>query len=115
MPLYAYEYTDDEGGDFEVFQKMKEDHLTAHEGRPCRRTVTCPNVRTQYGAGSHTDAIEMYSIALNNKKDIEAFAKRNPNTQISTNRRDPLYGVPVVKSRSEKLKVLDNEGFVETN
>jgi len=113
MPVYAYTYTDEQGGTFDEFQQMRDDVLVEHMGRPCERLISLPSIRTQYGKGSGTKPIELYSIGLNTKSEIQEFAKRNPNTQISQDRRDPLFGIPVVKSRSEKLRVLNNEGFQE--
>lgn len=115
MPIYRYNYTDEQGGSVEVFQKMSDPELTEYEGRPCTKGVQCPNVRTEYGAGSNTKPIEMMSIALDTDAQIDEFRKRNPGTEISKDRSSGLYGVPVVKSRSEKKRVLDREGFVETN
>jgi len=115
MPMYSYRYTDAEGGEFDDFQRMADAAHTTYNDRPCERTVQKASVRTQYGAGSGTDPIEMMSIALDNEGDIAEFRKRNPGTEISSDRRDRNFGVPIARSRSEKLRVLAMEGFVETN
>lgn len=115
MPMYSYRYEDAAGGEFEEFQHIRDDALTVHDGRPCRRTIQQAKVRTQYGEGSHTEPIEMMSIALDNEDEIADFRQRNPGVAISSNRRDRNFGVPVARSRSEKLRILEREGFVETN
>lgn len=115
MPMYDYRWTDEKGGTFEHFASIHSDPLVEHEGRPCERTIQRPKVRTLYGEGSDTKPIEMMSVALDNDDEIADFRKRNPGTEISSKRGDRLYGVPVVKSRSEKMRVLKAEGFVEKN
>lgn len=115
MPLYAYRYTDVAGGGFDQFGRMSDEALTEHEGRPCERTVSLPHVRTIYGKGNGCKPIEMMSIALMGKSEIDEFRKRNPGTEISSDRKSELYGVPIAKSRTEKLRILDKEGFYERN
>lgn len=115
MPIYTYRYTDAKGGQFDEFQRINDDALIEHDGRPCERGISLPNVRTRYGKGSGTEPIEMHSIALSTDDEIREFNKRNPNTKISKDPRDALYGVPIAQSRSEKLKILDREGFQEAN
>lgn len=48
MPIYVYEYLDDQGkptGEhFETIQSMAEDALTEHEGRPVHRVPQAPNI-----------------------------------------------------------------------
>lgn len=115
MPLYTYRYTDAEGGTFDEFQHIREEAFTLKDGRPVERTVQAFKPVTQYGEGSGTKPIEMTSIAVDSPEEVDEFRRRNPGTEISRNLNDPLFGIPVVKSRSEKLRVLNNEGFVETN
>lgn len=115
MPMYPYRYTDEPGGTFDEFQRMTDPHLTEKDGRPCERTVAPFKAVTAYGEGNHCDPIKMMSIAVDNEDEIAAFRERNPGTEISSDRRSRDFGVPVVKSRSEKLRVLAREGFVETN
>ena len=115
MPLYDYQYTDAFGGEFEVFQHIREETLTEHAGRPCKRTVQRPKVRTKYGEGSNTEPIKMLSIAVDNEDEVDDFRRRNPGVEISRDRRNPLFGVPVASSRSQKLRILKAEGFAEQN
>lgn len=56
---------------------------------------------------------EMLSIAPRNDAELADFLKRNPGTEVSTNRSDPNWGVPIAHSRQEKLRILRNEGFQE--
>lgn len=113
MPLYSYKLAD--GSVVEEFQHMSAAPLTEIAGQKAERTVQKPKVRTQYGEGSNTKPIEMLSIALDNEDEIDEFRQRNPGTEISRDRRSASFGVPIAKSRTEKLRMLKNEGFVETN
>lgn len=113
MPLYPYLLAD--GTVRDVFQHMSEPHLTEIDGQACQRTICAPNVRTEYGAGSHTEPIKMMSVALDNEDEIDDFRKRNPGVDISSDRTHPDFGVPVATSRSQKMRILKNEGFVEKN
>lgn len=115
MPMYSYKFTDPAGGVFEEFQYMREDALVFKDGRPCERTVQAFKAVTNYGEGSGTNPIEMMSIALDNEDEIDDFRQRNPGVEISRDRRDRNFGIPIAKSRKEKLRILDREGFAETN
>jgi len=72
------------------------------------------------GAGPHLDKefdkpIEMHSIALCNGEDIADFRRRHPDVEIGTDPRQNDYGVPKARSRSEKLRILKKEGWIERN
>ena len=112
MPIYVYNcnrcgYSEDE------FQHIQDAAFV--DCPACGRLDTYHRIVTL----PHTDMkayhkpIELHSIGLAHSDEIEAFQRRNPDTPISTDINDPLYGVPVVRSRKEKLKVLSNEGFEE--
>jgi hypothetical protein len=115
MPMYSYAFDDNSGDGFDIFQHMSEDVLTEHEGRPCHRTVQMFRPITCYGKGSGSDPIEMLSIAVDSPGEVREFRKRNPGVEISDFLSDPLFGVPIAKSRSEKLRILKTEKFAETN
>lgn len=115
MPMYTYRFTDEQGGEFEDFQHIQEIAHTVKEGRPCERLVCGAKVHTNYGKGNNCSAIEMLSIALDNEDEIAEFRSRNPGVEISNRREDRNFGVPIAKSRKEKLRILEREGFVETN
>lgn len=59
--------------------------------------------------------IEMNSVALSSKEEVRAFQQRNPGVDCSDDPRDPLFGVPIARTRQQKLSILKNEGFVEAN
>jgi hypothetical protein len=59
--------------------------------------------------------IEMHSIACIYPEQIEEFKRDCPGVDCSDNPEDPLYGVPIARSRRDKLKALDSAGFVEKN
>lgn len=65
--------------------------------------------------GDYATPIEMHSLSLNTNADIRDFRRRNPGVEISSKRGDPLYGVPVIKNRTQKLETMKNEGFIERN
>lgn len=115
MPMYSYRWTDEAGGNFEEFQHMREDALKQKNGRPCERTLQMFRPVTKYGEGSGTNPIEMLSIGVDSEEEIAAFRRRNPGVEISSDRNDRNFGVPIATSRKEKLQILKNEGFVETN
>lgn len=59
--------------------------------------------------------IEMYSVGCRSDEEIREIQKKCPDVKISDDPDDELYGVPVVKNRHEKLKVLKAVGYVEIN
>ena len=69
----------------------------------------------------HTDMkeywrpIEMYSIAANSDEEIRQLKRDVPGLQISEDRSDPMYGVPIAKNYSEKKKALQSTGFVDAS
>lgn len=115
MPMYDYKYTDEQGGTFDTFQHMSESAHTEHEGRPCERTVQAFRPVTNFGEGNGCEPIEMMSIAVDSPEEIVSFRQRNPGVEISDVPGDPRFGIPVARSRREKLRILEKEGFVETN
>lgn len=112
MPLYSYEcetcsHADDE------FQRMSDEHLT-----------TCPKCGAvdyhRRVALPHTDMlefhkpIELYSVALNTDEEIRAFKRTAPDVFVETDPRSEMYGVPIARSRKQKLAALEATGCVET-
>ena len=73
MPVYIYEYLDNKGegtGEhFELVQKMADDTLTKHEGKPVHRVPTLPNI-----AGKWSDMKEK-SMLSNKNLDRLGFTK----------------------------------------
>lgn len=59
--------------------------------------------------------IEMYSIALNDDEEIKAFKKSAPDVDVSTDPRDEMYGIPIARSRKQKLQALKAMEFTELN
>ncbi len=70
---------------------------------------------------THTDMvayhkpIEMQSIALCNNEDIRAFKRRNPGIEVSEDYNNPLHGVPIARTRRDKLSILRAENWEEKN
>ena len=83
---------------------------------------SCPHCSSYMGrdlAAEHTNSrstykkpIEMFSVAVD-PEDISAFRQRNPGVDVAE--KGPLTGVPIARSRTEKLSILKNEGFHENN
>ena len=75
---------------------------------------TMPRVfDTDHRTGRFAKPIEMLSIALNDDAEIAGFRRRNPGAEISHDRADPNYGVPIAHTRKEKLTILRNEDYEE--
>lgn len=116
MPMYV-QVCPSCGFEDQMFRSMAEAHL-----KP-----SCPRCGQEMdrdyqaeGAGPHLDEafthpIEMHSIAVTNDEDIKAFKRRNPDVEIGTNPNRDDYGVPIARSRAEKLRILRAEGFEEKN
>ena len=110
--MYQYECVACQHENLE-FQFMKDPHLTecpacgaaAYERRP-----TLP----------HSDMvefhkpIEMYSIALNSDEEIRAFQEKCPDVQVSADPRDDMYGVPIARTRKDKLSAMAAMGYEES-
>ena len=113
MPIYTYKIANGETRD--IYQHINDDPLCEIDGWPAQRTVQAFKPRTNYGEGSDTDPIRMLSIAVDSEEEVDAFRARNPGVEISRDRGSPLFGIPIAKSRSEKLRILGKEGYVERN
>ena len=115
MPIYTYQ-CDDCQRPHDDFRNM-DDRDTPGTCPDCGGNA--PKVFNPGGARGmvreYDKPIEMYSVALGSKAEIREFQKRNPGVDISTNRRDPLYGVPIARTRQQKTSILQNEGFAELN
>lgn len=112
MPIYRYRCESCKH-EHEDYQHMKEDAWTqcpACGGTDYRRVPCLPHVEQQFHK-----PIEMYSIALNTRKEIDAFRRACPDVAISDDPSNPLYGIPIAATRSQKLAALDARGFTERN
>lgn len=69
----------------------------------------------------HTDLkefhtpIEMYSVAVENLQDVREMKRRCPDADVSDDPRDPMYGVPIARTRKAKQQILKASGHVEIN
>lgn len=113
MPRYQYACDACEH-EFETFQHIRSEPMIRCPecGKPRLQRVPqmCGTLNREY-----KKPIEAFSIALDTEEEIDAFRDRNPGTDISRDRRHPLFGVPVLRSRAEKLRVYKREGMIETN
>lgn len=111
MPIYVYQCDACQHG-AEEFQKMSAEALTE-----------CPECKqAQYHRVpclAHTDMkefstpIEMYSIALNDDEEIKEFMRKAPDVEVATDPNDPMYGVPIARSRKQKLNALKAMDYTE--
>jgi hypothetical protein len=80
---------------------------------------TCGQSMEKLPSLIHTDLqdfhtpIEMHSIGCTNMRQIREMQEAG--VPCSDDPRDPLFGTPVARNRSEKKKALKVAGFVETN
>lgn len=78
----------------------------------------CGTTTTRVPTLPHTDLkefhtpIEMLSVACDTDEEIRRVQKAT-GVQISSDPRDPNYGVPIARNRKEKLAVLKAQKFVE--
>ena len=111
MPIYSYRCEACKHGT-EEFQRMADVALTE-----------CPKCKqAQYHRVpclAHTDLkefsspIEMYSIALNDDEEIKEFMRKAPGVDIATDPNDPMYGIPIARSRKQKLTALKAMQYTE--
>lgn len=115
MPMYEYlcaacGHQDDE------FFKMS----TSSDPRTCPK-CDMKGVYVRQVSLPHTDLkefhtpIEMYSIAMNTREEIEEFLRAAPGVDCSLDEADPMYGIPIARSRSQKKHALKAAGYVEKN
>jgi putative FmdB family regulatory protein len=115
MPLYTFECVLCKHRDTELYPMSQAvtvgDQITCPKCGKCsyRRQIDLP----------HTDLkdfwkpIEMHSVAATSEEELRELKGRCPDVEISTNPNSELYGVPIVKNRAEKRKVLQAVGFHE--
>lgn len=101
----------------EELQSIHEDTNPRCCGNDMSRDYALENNKSKSSSITHRfgKPIEMISVALDNEAQIKGFQERNPNIEISSDRSNPNFGVPIAHTRQEKLQVLNNEGFVERN
>jgi len=113
MPLYVYRCSDPEcNHEREEFQHIHDDPKTICplcHGDTLRRVPT----RTHTSQREYDTPIQMHSIGLNGPEEIAEFKRRCPGVDVSADPNDELYGVPVARTRHQKLRALDAVGFEE--
>ena len=113
MPLYEYEccacgYADDE------FQHIRDDRLTICPkcGKDTyQKMVSLPHTDLK----EYHTPIEMYSIGLNDEAEIRAFKQQCPDVEVSEDLNDEMWGIPIARTRKQKLAALKAIGFEEKN
>lgn len=114
MPLYDYKCPKCDQEVSDVFRRM----MSTHD-EPC---PNCGAAMAKVPSLPHTDIkefgtpIEMYSIALDNDEQIRDFVRKtNGNIDVPTDPNDPMYGIPIARTRKQKLAALEAAGYVERN
>lgn len=113
MPLYTYECSVCHTVDDDVYQSIHDGpHTTCPHCHALAygRVPTRPHVEKEFAA-----PIEMHSIAATTPDEVEDFARRCPDIEMSRDPSDPLFGVPIARTRKQKLAALDAVGFEEKN
>lgn len=113
MPIYPYQCSACNYGKDE-YQKMHEPHI-----------VVCPDCgRETYKrqvCQVHTDLkefhrpVKMNSIAVCSLEEVRELQRTCPGIEISDNPDHPDFGVPIARSRAEKLRILSSVGWEEKN
>lgn len=112
MPLHSYQcgscgFADDEYHKKSAPEVMECPHCQAPT---YRKQVSLPHA-PQLG---YHKPITMYSAAVNTIEEIHRLQKMCPDAEIADkDYNDPLWGVPVAKSRTAKLQVLKARGLQE--
>lgn len=70
---------------------------------------------TAHRTGIFEKPIEMLSMAVDNESEIAGFRHRNPGVEISHDRANPNFGIPIARTRKEKMAILRHEGYEERN
>lgn len=78
---------------------------------PMDRVPTLPSTDIR----EYNTPIEMFSVAMEDLAEIRAFKAKCPDLDLSDDLDNPMYGVPVARTRKAKLQALNAAGFVETN
>jgi putative FmdB family regulatory protein len=114
MPIYCYRCRECEHG-FETFQFMHADRYTVCSECGDENTLDIVPQPAASPNQAFRKPIELHSLGLCNDEDIADFRRRNPDVPIGTDPAQDDYGVPKARSRQEKKKILETEGFVELN
>lgn len=113
MPIYRYRCSEC-GREEEIVRPMstpRELPCPACSGETSfERQVSRPK-STQ--AGYHTP-IEMHSVAVCSDHEIQDLQRKVPNLTIATDKRDPMYGVPIAENLHQKKAILRASGFVDS-
>lgn len=113
MPLYDYKCRTCNHEATE-FQKMASEPL--HVCPACYQPTYCKQVSLP-----HTDLkeyhtpIDMFSIAMESDDEIREFMRKAPDVEVCTDPDSDVYGIPIARSRHQKLQALKAAGYVETN
>lgn len=112
MPIYCYR-CDACQHTVEEYQSIRDAALVecpACGDQTAFRRVPAP---TNTDMREFVKPIEMYSVAMNTDDEIRAFKARCPEVDVSTDQADPMYGIPIARTRKQKMQALGALGFTE--
>lgn len=114
MPIYVYKCCDC-NHEFEEYQHISDAVLK--DCPVCKFVGSLDRVPTitRTDMTDYRNPIQMHSIGLAHRDEIDDFQRRNPDVRISRDENDPLYGVPIAESYKQKKQILKKEGFIDKN
>lgn len=78
---------------------------------PMTRQVAMPHTPMQ----EYATPIEMFSIAMSSLEEVREFKQRCPDVDCNDDMDHPDFGLPIARSRHQKLQALKAAGYAETN
>lgn len=111
MPIYDYKCPACQHVSIDVYRKMNNE---SPEVCPvCTAAMERVPVLAHTSMKEFHTPIEMYSIALDTDEEIQSFKRTAPDVDVSTDQNDPMYGIPIARSRHQKLQALRAAGAQE--
>lgn len=97
---------------FEAFRSMRDEdseQCPSCKSYQCVRVPSVPNTDMR----EFKTPIEMFSIALDTDEDIREFKRKAPDVDIGTDPDREDYGIPIARTRKQKLAALRAVGYTE--
>lgn len=113
MPMYDFKCTGCGHADTEFFKMASENLQRCPKclSLTYRKQVSLPHTDLK----EFSKPIEMFSIAMSSEDEVRAFKRKCPDVECNDDINHPDFGLPVARSRKQKLQALAAAGYVETN